>query len=242
MQWFDVGIIISVTKHAENAGIVSVFTAEHGLAKGFVRSIHSKKSRGLYQAGNEVQVQWRGRLPEYLGNFTCELHKQHTAYFMDDAAKLACLTSLCALFEHTLAEHEQHPQLYTSTLALLKMLSCGTSWQGAYIQLELQLLQQLGFGLDLSCCAATGSSDDLAYISPKSGRAVSAQAGAPYKNKLLPLPDFLHYPQTDLSHKQIEQGLMISGYFLEKFVFAPEGKTLPDARRRLIGHLTKHLA
>jgi DNA repair protein RecO (recombination protein O) len=236
MEWTDEGIVLSARKHGETSAIVSLLTREHGVHAGLVRGGVSKTRRGMLQPGNQVQAVWRARLAEHLGSYTCELIHAHAATVLDDPARLAALSSACALAEAALAEREAHGALYDGLLVLLGALE-EEGWPTVYVKWEVGLLAEAGFGLDLSRCAATGRNDQLAYVSPKSGRAVSISAGEPYKKTLLPLPPFLVTPGAIGDAGQIADGLRLTGFFLERHVFAPHGRQMPAARLRLAGRL-----
>ena len=191
MEWSDRGIVLSARRHGESSAVVSALTAAHGRHAGLVRG--AKRAGGTFEPGNLVQLRWRARLEDHLGNFQAELMHSFAAAVLDDPLKLAALTSACALVDTALAERERHDKVFESLSGLLAALEQGTStdWQGIYVRFEFDLLTDLGFGLDLSQCAATGRNDTLIFVSPKTGRAVSAAAGEPYRDRLLPLPGFL---------------------------------------------------
>jgi DNA repair protein RecO (recombination protein O) len=195
MEWRDTGFVLSARRHGESSLIVELLTREHGRHAGLVRGGQSPRRRALMQAGNCVEANWRGRLPEHLGTLECELVEAHAARLLDDPDRLAALGAASALLVAALPEREPQAELYQSFAGLLRALDSGSgsadSWAQAFVVWECDLLAGLGFGLDLGSCAATGATDDLAYVSPRSGRAVSRIAGAPYHDKLLPLPDFL---------------------------------------------------
>ncbi|MHB1219226.1 MAG: DNA repair protein RecO [Alphaproteobacteria bacterium] len=237
MEWSDDGIVLSARKHGESSAIVSVLTAEHGRHAGLVRGGSGSRMRGVLEPGNRVRVTWRARLEEHLGSFTqCDMVANVSAGLLDDPLRLAALQALCAVAEAALPERERHGAVYVGMLDLLGALG-GDTWAGHYVRWELALLTDLGFGLDLSTCAATGSNDDLAFVSPKSGRAVSASAGEPYRDRLLALPDFLLNAPREPGVGDAAAGLALTGYFLDRHVLAPHGKTLPLARSRLLDRL-----
>ena len=241
MQWSDEGIILSVKPHGETAAVAEIFTRSHGRHLGLVHGGRSRKSRPILQIGNHVDCTWKARLAEHLGHVTLELRRGYAAAAMDDASALAGLTSLSCL-ARLLPERDPHPNLYEVTLFVLGFLEDASVWPALYVRWELALLEELGFGLDLTACAATGSNDQLIYVSPKSGRAVSASAGEPYKDKLLRLPAFLTKSrQAGVTASDIRDGLALMGHFLETRVFLPRGDTMPDARRRLAEMLSKNL-
>lgn len=235
MEWSDKGIILSARKHGEGSLIVQLLTESHGRHAGLVRGGTGKRGRGVYLPGNIVTATWRARLADHLGNLACELSESRAAALLGDPVKLAALSSLCAVAEAALPEREAHPAIYRGFLIVLDALDRG-DWHAAYVRWELGVLAELGYGLDLSQCAATGRNDTLAYVSPKSGRAVSLSAGEPYRDRLLPLPTFLIGGLTATA-ADVRAGLDLTGYFLETRLFAPEGRTIPAARYRLIDRL-----
>ncbi|MDE3061267.1 MAG: DNA repair protein RecO [Pseudomonadota bacterium] len=194
MHWADTAIILSVRKYGENSAILRVLTKSHGVWGGVVRGSHSKATRGVIQPGNIINASWQARLPEQLGSFKAELLEAGAALIMQEAARLAALTSACAIVEAALPERHPYEKLYTLFHGFLDTLKGSDDWPEEYVRLELALLAESGFGLDLSRCAATGATEELIYVSPRSGRAVSRKAGEPYKEKLLRLPEFLLPP------------------------------------------------
>lgn len=231
MDWRDEGIVLSLRKHGESSVVAHLLTRAHGRHAGLIRGGNSKKQRGVLQQGNEVHATWRARLEEQLGSFSVELLDGHAARVLSDPGRLAAMSSACALVDSCLPEREPHPDLYAALRALLEVLN-DEGWEAAYVAWELSLLAELGFGLDLSECAATGDTDDLIYVSPKSGRAVSRTAGEAYREKLLPLPQFL-IGRVSGEEPALADGLRLTGYFLDRHMLAPHGKLLPDARARL---------
>lgn len=234
MEWIDEGIVLSVRPHGETSAIADVFTRTHGRYLGLVKGGRSRQLRPVLQMGNHVDVNWKARLSEHLGNFRIELQRGYAASAMDDPARLAAVCSLCSLLR-LLPERDAHANLYEITLFVLSFLDDNNVWPGLMVRWELALLEELGFGLDLRECAATGSNDNLAYVSPKSGRAVSRSAGEPYKNLLLALPGFLIRSRSvALRDDDLQDGFRLTGFFLEKHLFAPRGEGLPDVRSRMI--------
>ncbi|MFQ6017605.1 MAG: DNA repair protein RecO [Kiloniellaceae bacterium] len=231
MQWSDEGIVLCARPHGESAVVVHLLTRSQGRHAGLVRGGQGRRARGIYQPGNLVSARWTGRLTEHLGSYSCELLESYAARVLDDPARLAALSSAAAVSEGGLPEREPHAACYEGFLALLESLS-GDHWAEVYVRWELALLSELGFGLDLTSCAAGGTNDQLAYVSPKSGRAVSLAAGEPYRDRLLALPGFLAGRGGGGAH-EVGQGLALTGFFLERFVFAPHDRRLPAARRRL---------
>jgi len=185
--------------------------------------------RGVLQPGNTLSVSWRARLQEHLGNYTAEPLTQRVATVLSDRRALAGLTSAAALASAVLPEREAHPRVYDGLTILLDSLEEMESWPAILVRWELGLLEDLGFGLDLSACALTGETENLAYVSPRSGRAVTAEAAGTYKERLLPLPGFLTGAGT-ADQQDVQDGLRLTGFFLEKRVFAPTDKPLPLPR------------
>jgi DNA repair protein RecO (recombination protein O) len=236
MDWSDEGIFLSAKPLGEANAIAEIFTLGHGRHLGLVRGGRSRRMRPLLQPGNLLRVTWRARLSEHLGGFNVELIEAHAARVLDDKLALAAIGSLAGL-ARLLPERDPHPSLHAATLHILRSLDAPDAWPADLVRWELQLLQELGFGLDLSECAATGADRDLAYVSPRSGRAVSRDAGEPYGGKLLALPTFLLDETAPASASDIVAGLALTGYFLERDVLAPHGLRLPQARERLVALL-----
>lgn len=233
MNWNDEGVVLSSRKHGEHAVIVQLLTHRHGRHAGLVRGGSGQRGRGIYQPGNCVKAEWRARLAEHLGSYSCELVAAPTAVLLDDPLRLSALTSACAIAESALPEREAHPRLYTRLLDFMVALG-GDTWMAAYVEWELLLLTDLGYGLDLSSCAATGRRDGLIYVSPKSGRAVSREAGEPYRARLLPLPRFLTDGDDVPDLTDIVDGLALTGFFLERQVYALLDRPSPAARTRFV--------
>jgi DNA repair protein RecO (recombination protein O) len=185
-----------------------------------------------------LRVTWRARLSEHLGGFNLELIEAHAARVLDDAAALAAIGSLAGL-ARLLPERDPHPQLYAAALHAIGAFDAPRLWPALLVRWELLLLQDLGFGLDLSECAATGGDTELVYVSPRSGRAVSREAGQPYDAKLLKLPAFLRDDDVGVDESDLLAGFALTGYFLERDVLAPHGLAMPQARERLIGLLAR---
>lgn len=239
MQWSDEGIVLSVRPHGETAAVVELLTRENGRHLGLVQGGRSRRLRPTLQIGNHVDVVWKGRLPEHLGQFKIELRKGYAAMAMSNAAALAALTCMTTL-ARLLAEREQHPNLFEITLFVLGFLDDEKVWPALFVRWELALLEELGFGLQLGECAVTGKNDELIYVSPKTGRAVSASAGEDYRDKLLPLPQFLRPGRgSGVNIVDIERGLQLTGYFIERHAFANRSFSMPEARGRLIELLEK---
>ncbi|MDR6291212.1 DNA repair protein RecO (recombination protein O) [Inquilinus ginsengisoli] len=229
MDWRDDGIVLTVRPHGETALITGLLTREHGRHLGI---IHGQRRRAGLPPGTLVAAQWRGRLADHLGTFTLEVDRTPAAAIMDEPLRLLALVSACAVLDTALAERQPLPGVFDGTLAFLETLPT-PHWDAAYVQWEIGLLGALGFGLDVSRCAVTGDNDHLAFISPRTGRAVSLSAAAPYRDRLLPLPGFLtgREPATP---KSVVEGLALAGHFVERHLFAQAGKPQPEARTRFV--------
>lgn len=232
MQWSDEGIILSVRPHGETAAVAEIFTRAHGRHLGLVHGGRSRKLRPVLQTGNHVDATWKARLAEHLGQVSVELRKGYAAQAMEDPLALAGLTSLCSL-ARLLPERDPHPALFEVALFVLGYLDEPEVWPALMVRWEIALLDELGFGLDLTACAATGSNDNLVYVSPKSGRSVSASAGADYKDRLLALPAFLcKGRQGTPTLDDVVAGLTLTGHFLETRVLIPREQQMPVTRLR----------
>ena len=238
MEWTDQGIVLSVRRHGEASSIVELLTCQHGRHLGLVRGGASARMRSVLQTGNSLDVTWRARLADHLGTFVAEATATRAAMLIEKRKTLAGLQSLAAL-SHLLPEREPVPQVHEALQIVLDTMVKDGEWLALMVRFELGLLSELGFGLDLSACAATGCADDLAYVSPKSGRAVSRTAGTPYHNRLLPLPGFLIGRADGVTGSDVLDGLKLTGYFLERDVFGPRGIPAPEARARLIAQLMR---
>lgn len=237
MEWVDDAIILSARRHGERGVIVDALTRSHGRHAGLVRYGSSKQLRGVLEPGNEVCVRWRARLTGHLGNFSVEPVRARAAAVMRDPLRLAGLTSACAVAQQMLPEREPHGPIYEGMLAMLDAIENIEMWPAALVRWELGVLEELGFGLDLSKCAATGAIDDLIYVSPRTGRAVGRLPGQPYHERLMPLPAFLLGAQMPAHSADIIAGLELTGFFLARHVLEPHGKPMPPARTRLCERL-----
>ncbi|MCB1328865.1 MAG: DNA repair protein RecO [Maritimibacter sp.] len=239
MDWRDQGILLSVRKHGETSAIIDVFTPERGRHAGVVRGGTSRKLAPVLQPGARLDLAWRARLEEHLGSFNVELSKSRSAVLFADRDALAALNAITALLLFALPEREPHPRLHAATEAMLDLLGQSEAWPVAYLQWELALLEALGYGLDLSHCAVTGAPDNLVYVSPRSGRAVSAAGAGDWADRLLPLPpELLGVVTHNLAG--IGEGLVTTGYFLTHgLAHALGDKPLPEARARLVDRLTR---
>ena len=246
MDWKDEGLILGVRKHGETSAILEVMTAAHGRHMGLVRGGRSSRQRPVLQAGNSVLLEWRARLEEHLGTFAVEGQSLRAAQLMELPLGIYGLQTLAAHLR-LLPERDPHPGLYEAALVVLEHLDDPERTARLMIRFELAILEELGFGLDLGKCVATGSKAELVWVSPKSGRAVSREAGKPWEGQLLPLPPFLldEKSRTLLAAegRQAEaasmanllgEGFNLSFYFLDRNVYGPRGIRPPDERAGLI--------
>ena len=246
MEWTDDAIIIGSRRHGEKSSIIQMLTKNHGKHAGLLAGGSTSSKRHLVEPGNYVSANWRGRLPEHLGRGNLELERSFGAVIFDEPKKLAALNSICEIILLVLPERESHNEIFTATLFLLQNMvnEHDDIWLALYVRWELGLLGALGFGLQLSKCAVTGETSDLAYVSPKTGRAVSMEVGLPYKQQLFVLPNFLsnrEHTTSSASSEDIINGVKLTGYFLEKFVFASFNKTLPPMRNRFSDLVNKEI-
>ncbi|HSF93538.1 MAG TPA: DNA repair protein RecO [Thermohalobaculum sp.] len=242
MDWRDEGILLTTRPHGENGTIIETLTREHGRHSGLVHGGQSASKAPMMQPGTQLALQWRARLAEHLGNFHIEPVRSRAALIMSDRVALAGLNSVGALLVALLPEREPATAVYNETVALADALAeQAWDWPARYARWETNLLTALGFGLDLSRCAATGATTDLVYVSPRSGRAVSRGAGGAFADRLLPLPGFL-IGQGRPTIGAVREALRLTGYFLEHRVCpAFEQKALPEPRARLLRLLKAHV-
>jgi DNA repair protein RecO (recombination protein O) len=236
MEWSGDGIVLAARPLGEGGIILDALTREHGRHLGLVRGGHSRRLAGVMEPGNLVKLTWRARLSDQLGSFAVEPAEARAAGLFHDRMKLTALSALTAVASACLYEREVHARVFDALDDILRAAldADAITVAAAAPSFELILLEDLGFGLDLSSCAATGALDDLAFVSPKSARAVSAGAGAPYKDKLLRLPAFLLDPEQGAEWPDVADGLALTGFFLERQVLFPQQKTMPLARARFV--------
>lgn len=241
MDWRDEGILLSRRRHGENAAIVDVFTAEHGRHAGVVRGGAGRRLAPILQPGAQLDVTWRARLEDHLGSYQVEPVRSRAVAAMGDRLSLAGLNTVTALVEFCLPERQAHPEFYQRTVRLLDLLDQIGVWPLAYLLWECELLDEMGYGLDLTVCAVTGQTDGLAYVSPRTGRAVSATGAGEWANRLLPLPPCLR-GEGPAPDTEIGQGLRTTGYFLEHRVAAELAhKPLPEARARFVDAFARRI-
>jgi DNA repair protein RecO (recombination protein O) len=243
MEWQDQGLVLSSRRHGERDAILEVMTAGHGRHLGLVRGGRSSRQAPALQPGNRLQLTWRARLEDHLGHFTAEPLESRAGIVLSDALALHTVTHLGALLR-LLPERSPHPAIYEASDAICALLANPELLAPVMIRFELMILSDLGFGLDLSECAATGARENLVYVSPKSGRAVSAAAGAPWAGKLLALPAFIRAPAsaTPVSAEAVAGGFRLSGYFLERHLLEPRGIAPQTSRVQMVAGLLTRLA
>lgn len=235
MQWSDDGLVLGMRKHGESSAILELMTREHGRHLGLVHGGRSKRLQPVLQPGNSVHAVWRARLDEHLGSYTVEGGAQRSAHLIGSRLALYGVGAMAALLR-VLPERDPHPALYDAAIVLADHLHDAHVAPALFVRFELALLAELGFGLDLTRCAVTEQTADLVYVSPKSGRAVSAEAGEPYKDKLLALPAFLHRRdiETEAGLEQVKAGFSLTEFFLRVHVFEPRRLELPGERTRFV--------
>jgi DNA repair protein RecO (recombination protein O) len=235
MDWTDEGVMIGARRLGEADAMAELFTRDHGRASGFVHGGAGRRKRSLLEPGNRVALEWKARLEDQLGFFSqFECLAAPSARHMEDPAALAAIASVCDLLRLSTPERAPYPGLYESVQVLFAALDAPSVWPAVYVRWEAGLLSALGYGLDLSVCALTGARDDLAFVSPRSGRAASREAATPYADRLLRLPGFLLAAQNPVAPGDIADGLALTGSFIENRLLAPAQRDMPEARGRLI--------
>lgn len=242
LHFTDEALILTVDKFGDHDAIVNVFTPQHGLCRGVVKRGMTSKHRADLQPATLVEATWKARLPEHMGTLTFEAKHSFASRVMHDPLRLSAVGSVMSLIACTLAERDAHPELYAQTVLFLQHAAAGVEqliWLTEYVRLELSILEQAGFGLDLASCAATGGRDELVYVSPKSGRAVSRIAGAPYHERMLALPEFVrdgeHLPD---GIDQVREGVALTGHFIEARLLPALHRQTPALRGHFL-HLLK---
>jgi len=239
MEFEDDAYVLSARPFGETGAIVELVTRLHGKYAAHVAGAASRRMKPFLQAGARVSLRYRARTSDQLGSASLEPVGEGPSALFDDPLALAGLSAAAAVTAGALPEREPHPGAFLGLEAFIAALAQPDIWPAVYVRFEAGLLADLGFGLDLSRCAVTGSPDDLVYVSPRTGRAVSATAGDPYKDRLLALPPFLLSSQGGLGAGDIAAGLAITGHFLQRFVFAPLNRPLPPARLWLCDRLAE---
>lgn len=236
MEWIDDAIVLGARPFGEGKLVAEVFSREHGRYGGVVHA--GRKSAPILQAGNVVHAGWKARLSEQLGFYNpLELTEPHATRLLDDPIALAGLSSAVTMIRAATPERHAYPQLYDALIVLIEAMPHTDVWPALYTRYELGLLAALGYGLDLTRCAVTGETEGLAWVSPRTGRAATAEAGAPHADLLLRLPPFLVDADAELESGDVADAFALSGYFLERRLFDHRGEGMPDQRRRLIERL-----
>lgn len=237
LEYEDEAIVLSARLHGETGAVVHVLTRMHGVQAAHIAGGASRRMKPLLQPGTPVTFRYRARSADQLGAATIEADGQGPD-LLDDPVGLLGLQCAALMTRQALPERERHEGAYHAFRALLSAFAIPEIWPAIYVRYEAGLLEEMGYGLDLSACAVSGSQDNLCYVSPKSARAVSADSGEPYKDKLLPLPQFLLSSQGGIADGDVVNGLKLTGFFLERHVFHPHNRPLPDIREQLAAALT----
>jgi DNA repair protein RecO (recombination protein O) len=232
MKFEDQAIILNQHKFQESSYIITLLTENHGLVKGLFRP--TKKNKADMLSGNVVKINWNARLADHLGTITIESIQNIFTIVGQDQIKTTILNSALAMCQLFMQEREPQLTTYEQLKKLLKSLEHGVGQVKEYLLLELELLTKSGYGMDLSRCIATNEIDNLIYISPKSGGAVSEKAGEPYKDKMFKLPKFFLRSELEPSNDDIKESMKILGYFMDKFYFYPYNKKMPQARVKML--------
>ena len=241
MQWVDEGIVINTKRFGESHFIASILTCSHGRHLGLARK--NAHITSIFQPGTKISLHWKARLSEHLGTWSGDFVFSPLADIFEKGLLLAALGSACALIDVTLPEREPHPDVYHAFHHFIYALNT-PFWPDSYIYLERVLLENAGITLDFSRCAATGMTEDLVYLSPRTGRAVSREAGLPYHDKLLLLPSFLTqnpYQNTERKAEDILEALDMMETFLTRFILDTHHLKMPNARERLKAKLQHQL-
>ncbi|RZJ97026.1 MAG: DNA repair protein RecO [Brevundimonas sp.] len=239
MEFAEEAFVLSARAHGDTGAVVDLLTETNGRRAAYVAGGASRKMRPFLQAGARVSVELRARTSDHLGSAKLEPIGEGPSALFDDPLALTGLAAAAAVAQGALPEREAHPGAFLAFEALMSAFAIPSIWPAIFVRFEAGLLEDLGFGLDLSRCAVTGGMDDLIWVSPRTGRAVSREAGAPYADKLLALPPFMLGAQAGLGEGDIRAGLDLTGHFLEQFVFHPQNKPLPPARVWMLDKLAE---
>tara|TARA_B100000287_G_C20447616_1_gene708169 strand:+ start:137 stop:877 length:741 start_codon:yes stop_codon:yes gene_type:complete len=241
MNWTDEGLLLSVNPHGEKSAILQVLTRTKGLHAGIIQNAFSKKMSSILQPSSQLQLDWSSRLEEHLGTYKVDLLKTRVDIFLSNKIALDMFNSISSLCISILAERDPMPEFYEKTINFLDQIVTKKNWEFLYLDWELQLLTSIGYGLDLKKCVASGSTENLFYISPKSGKAVSREIGLKYDKKLLRFPSILRDKKkyNDFSRSELVAGLSITGFFLKKWLtYSFQNKQTMKIRQRLIDTLS----
>src|ERR1700675_179046 len=241
MEWIDEAIVLGVRRHGETSAILELMTLGHGRHLGLVRGGAGTRLRAVLQPGNSVSATWRARLDEHLGHYAVEGVNLRAGSFLPAAHAVHGVTHLAALCR-LLAEREPHAAIYAALETILDNLGDPRLAAPMIARFELDFLAELGFGLDLASCAATGTTADLVYVSPRSGRAVSRAGGDEYRDKLLALPAFLRDDATPASATDVANAFAMTGFFLDRHAFAPRGLAMPESRAHFVAAIARAFA
>jgi DNA repair protein RecO (recombination protein O) len=237
MEFQDEAFVLSARSHGDTGVVVELLTQAHGRRAAYVAGGASRRMKPFLQAGARVEAAFRSRTSDQLGSARLEPIGEGPSVLFDDPLALAGLNAAAAVAQGALPEREPHPGAFLAFEALMSAFAIPSVWPAVFVRFEAGLLEDLGFGLDLAACAVTGSTDDLVWVSPRTGRAVSRSAGAPYAEKLLVLPPFMLGAQAGLAEGDVRAGLDLTGHFMEAFVFHPHNRPLPPARVWLVDRL-----
>jgi DNA repair protein RecO (recombination protein O) len=233
MEWTADAFVLSARSHGETSAILDVFTREHGRYGGLVRGGNSRRLRPVLLAGNMVRANWRARLSEHLGYVTVEPSTAYAARWLSEPLELSAIQTLANLLLIT-PERQAYTRLFDTGQTVLENFNDIEIWPALFVRFEVALLEEMGFGLDLSKCAATGVVDNLNYVSPRSGCAVSDDAAEPYLDQLFRLPKFLKFTDADVTRQDVLDGFALTGHFLERRVYMMNGRTMPHIRERFL--------
>jgi len=237
MKFHEEAYVLSARSHGDTGVVVDLLTETHGRHAAYVAGGASRRMKPFLQAGARVIADYRARTSDHLGSARLEPVGEGPSALFDDGLALTGLAAAAAVAQGALPEREPHPGAFLAFEALMAAFQIPDVWPAIFVRFEAGLLDDLGFGLDLSRCAVTGAMDDLIWVSPRTGRAVSAEAGAPYADKLLKLPPFMLGAQAGLVEGDVGSGLDLTGHFLEQFVFHPQNRPIPEARVWMIDRL-----
>jgi len=239
MEFHEEAFVLSARAHGDTGVVVDLLTETHGRHAAFVAGGASRRMKPFLQPGARVIADYRARTSDHLGSARLEPVGEGPSVLFDDGLALTGLAAAAAVAQGALPEREPHPGAFLAFEALMAAFQIPAVWPAIFVRFEAGLLDDLGFGLDLSRCAVTGTMDDLIWVSPRTGRAVSREAGAPYADKLLKLPPFMLGAQAGLSEGDVRSGLDLTGHFLEQFVFHPQNKPIPSARVWMVDKLAE---
>ncbi len=241
VEWEAIGVVLSAAEFGDIDAVITVLTEEHGSHRGFVRAARTVRQRATWQIGNVLRVRWNSRIGEQLGHFSAEVFEMPHTRLADDPLAHAILAAACAVACGAVPERQACPRTYQGLLLLLARMMDGQGGVPPYVRWELTLLEELGFGLDLSRCAVTGDTEQLGYVSPRTGRSVSDVVAGDWRDRLLRLPRFVNGPDhdADTAGQDWLEGLALTGHFLRRDAFGQYHRPLPAARDRLVDVTTR---